>query len=102
MVQRSGDETFLGPARRWLQRLGREGAPLQSGVDQGACGGTLLESWAAADSVCARFVAAKTDQPCRCLYRGPAKDSAHSPICELRCRMREVENRPANLVFRPN
>ena len=78
MVLRSGDETFLGPTRRWLQRLGREGAPLH--VDQGACVGTLLESWAAADSVCARFVAAKTDQPCRCLYRGPAKESAHSRI----------------------
>ena len=30
MVLRSGDETFLGPTRRWLQRLGREVAPLQS------------------------------------------------------------------------
>jgi beta-galactosidase len=30
MVLRSGDETFLGPTRRWLQRLGREVAPLRS------------------------------------------------------------------------
>jgi beta-galactosidase GanA len=30
MALRSGDETFLGPTRRWLQRLGREVAPLES------------------------------------------------------------------------
>src|SRR5580700_11050360 len=30
MTLRSGDETFLGPTRRWLQRLGREVAPLES------------------------------------------------------------------------
>src|ERR1035437_8394433 len=29
MVLRSADEKFLAPAERWLQRLGRELAPLQ-------------------------------------------------------------------------
>ena len=29
IVLRSGDEKFLGPAERWLERLGKELAPLQ-------------------------------------------------------------------------
>ncbi len=125
MVLRSGDETFLGPTRRWLQRLagsrptGTRGGRYCRGsrTNRGRLGTTRITKsilaalslfcgrsatrsntrggegaawingmrWDAgslgrADSVCASLVAAKTDQRCRCLYRGPAKESAHSRI----------------------